>query len=301
MKKNKILVIIVSYNWMQWIDRCITSVYSSTIPADIFVVDNGSTDGTLDYLEKNYRDIILVKNNNNSGFGRANNIGLKYSISNNYDYVYLLNQDAWIMPETLETLVSISQNNKEYAILSPVQMTANLKHIDLNFKRDTCSYRYNKDFMEDLYLGRTKLIYDVPNVMAAHWFMTVEGVKTIGGFSPSFPHYAEDVNYCDRCYFWNLKVGIVPSLKVVHDREFRDTPFKKKIYIKYVEMISSESNPHVDDGLLLFKHIKMLIKDFVKYRNFLPIKYCYMLLRNHRKIVNNKKISMSNKCAFLDC
>lgn len=62
MNKMKILAIIVTYNAMRWIDKCVESLLNSDIPVDIFVKDNGSTDGSMDYIKNlcNNRIVKLV-------------------------------------------------------------------------------------------------------------------------------------------------------------------------------------------------------------------------------------------------
>ena len=78
--KTDLLVIIVTYNAMKWVDRCFDSLIDSTYPNDVFVVDNGSTDGTQDYIKSKYPNVIFVQSGENLGFGKANNLGFKYAI-----------------------------------------------------------------------------------------------------------------------------------------------------------------------------------------------------------------------------
>ena len=113
MNRNKILVIIVSYNAMPWVNRCLTSLRQSVVPCDVTIIDNGSTDGTQDYIHKNFPEVDLIKNKENLGFGRANNIGLQKALDNNYEFVYLLNQDAWIQEDTFEHLINVSESYPE--------------------------------------------------------------------------------------------------------------------------------------------------------------------------------------------
>ena len=94
--RNQLLVIIVNYNGMKWLERCLSSLTSSTVPSDVYIVDNGSTDGSQDYIRSNFKDAIFVQSEENLGFGKANNIGLQYAYEKGYEYVYLLNQDAWV-------------------------------------------------------------------------------------------------------------------------------------------------------------------------------------------------------------
>ncbi|HOT65137.1 MAG TPA: glycosyltransferase, partial [Dysgonamonadaceae bacterium] len=100
--EQSICVIIVSYNFETWIDRCIPSIQASTLPATILVVDNASQDRTYEIIRNRYPEVVLIENKENLGFGKANNIGMRYALEKGFDYVFLLNQDAWLEPNALE-------------------------------------------------------------------------------------------------------------------------------------------------------------------------------------------------------
>ena len=129
----KILAIVVTYNGMKWIQSCLDSIVNSSVRLDAFVVDNGSRDGTQEYIRSNYPEMLLVESLTNLGFGKANNIGVRYALEHGYDYVYLLNQDAWLMQDTVERLVESMALYPEYGILSPMQFEANLQRLDVRF------------------------------------------------------------------------------------------------------------------------------------------------------------------------
>ena len=109
--KSRILAIVVTYNGMKWVDRCLGSLVMSRTPADVIVIDNGSQDGTQEYIAENYPEVKLVSTGENFGFGKANNIGLKHALEKGYEYVYLLNQDAWVYPDTLGVLMEAMEND----------------------------------------------------------------------------------------------------------------------------------------------------------------------------------------------
>ena len=69
----------------------------------------------------------------NLGFGRANNIGLKWALENDANFVFLNNQDAWVKPETIGGVISVSQSNPEYGILSPVHLNEAGDRLDHEF------------------------------------------------------------------------------------------------------------------------------------------------------------------------
>lgn len=292
----KILVIIVTYNAMQWAEHCFNSLRNSTIVPDVYVVDNGSTDGTQTYIKQNYSEVRFIQSEKNLGFGKANNLGLQYALDNDYDYVYLLNQDAWVMEDTFEKLIRISKENPVYGILSPFQMEANMKHIDTNFKKHVCSWESSPDLLDHLYLNLSKDVYDVDKVMAAHWFITRACLLKVGGFSPIFPHYGEDGNFSERVAYHGFKVGIVPSLQVVHDRENRKSNKSKIIYYRYISLLGSLSSPF-EKGCS--KALVNLVFLLFKYKSVAPIKYLFSILINYRKIKRYRIDSMTSECAFL--
>ena len=221
MASARILTIIVAYNGLRWMDSCLGSLRRSEYATDVILIDNCSTDGTPEYVRAHFPEIMLVLSEENLGFGKANNIGLRHALDNGYDYVYLLNQDAWVMPETLGQLVEAMEAHPEYGILSPVQMTASLERMDRNFQEKCISSSRN---YED---GR---VYEVDFVMAAHWMLSRKCLVAVGGFSPVFPHYGEDDNYIHRAYYHGFRTGFLAGAYAVHDRDER--PYAKETAMK---------------------------------------------------------------------
>lgn len=293
----EVLIIIVTYNGMQWIKKCLDSVKESSVRAKMFVIDNGSTDGTQTFIRNNYPEVIFIQSQQNLGFGKANNLGLRYALEHNYKYVYLLNQDAWLFPETLSIMIELSKKHLDYAILSPMQLQGNLQHLDSNFVEYTCRFDSNRELISDLYFNSLNDIYEVDFVMAAHWLIPTDVLRKIGIFSPSFPHYGEDNNLIHRAQYHGYKVGIVLTAKAVHDREDRKETKQKKIYLIYINILSLLSNPNEKHFLLL--NLLTFIKLVVKYKSILPLKYMFDLCTHYSFIKKNKKISMLKDGAFI--
>ena len=296
---QKILTIIVTYNAIKWAEKCFTSLYKSTIPLDIFVIDNGSTDGTQEYITTNNPNIIFHQSPTNLGFGKANNIGIKYAIDNNYDYVYLLNQDAWILHDTIEKLIKIHEKYPQYGILSPIQVQANMKDLDSNFSSYMCNYEKDTSFFNDLYFNQRKDIYTVPDIMAAHWLISRECLLNVGGFSPTFPHYGEDNNYANRTLFHGFDIGIVPSAIAIHDRSNRKRTLEKEAYMTYIYALIIISNIYKPIPNQILHIIKYFLRFILKNKTIQPLKYCYKIINNRNKIKENTRISKT-KGAFLN-
>ncbi len=294
----KVLIIIVTYNGEKWIEQCIQSALNSSIPVDIFVVDNGSTDSTLEILKRYGCKIVLTKTDTNLGFGKANNLGLQYAIEKEYDYVYLLNQDAYLEPNTIEEMLNISQKHPEFGVLSPFQMEANKIHLDKNFVRIAFKWQFNSHIAEDLYFSNTNEVYELPIVMAAHWLISKDCLKKVGGFSPTFAHYGEDNNYCDRIYYHGMKVGIVPSARGIHDREYRTESKDKFMYVSaYMGILRVLSNPNQRDLFQKLAYSYAFI--FSHYISFAPISCLAKILVRWREVKKNREISKGNG-AFLN-
>ncbi len=201
---------------MRWIERCLSSLTSSTIPLHILIIDNASSDNTCAFIKEKYAHVELIETGLNLGFGKANNIGLKKAIEENVDYVFLLNQDAWVEFDSIEQLVNVAEQNKNYGIISPIHILPNSKALEWHFSTfisaDKCP-----DFISDIYFDQKKSLYSLPFVNAAAWLVSKECIKTVGGFDPLFPHYGEDDDYCNRVLYKKLKIGVTPNAAITHD------------------------------------------------------------------------------------
>jgi GT2 family glycosyltransferase len=252
----KVYVIIVTYNGKKWYERCFDSLRQSTIPVTVLAIDNASSDDTVSFIKTNYPEVKLILSEKNSGFGQANNIGIKQALIEGADYVFLLNQDAWIEPNTLKTLIEIQQSNPQYGILSPIHRTADRNQIEpLLLQRLAAHATTDIRFVEDAYFKRLNGVYDTKYVNAAAWLLPRKTLETVGGFDPIFFHYGEDDNYINRVIYHGLKIGICPKAVIVHDcnpvRELYDNREQKILWmIDYTNVNNTIEVSREKKGLL---------------------------------------------------
>jgi|GEM_PF-1649942 len=213
-KVKKVSIIIVTYNGKKWIKKCIASCLASDYPVDIIVVDNGSTDETLDLLPKD--SIHLCALNHNLGFGPANNLGMVLAFEElGADYVFLLNQDAYISTDAIGELVKCHQQYPDLGLISPMHYDGLDKEFDYRFK---------------IYYGRSKPCKEheglrtVKFVNAAAWFLPKATIMKVGGFDPIFSHTGEDDNLCQRIRHRKLPIVIAEKSRIQHDRQNRVKP-----------------------------------------------------------------------------
>jgi GT2 family glycosyltransferase len=226
--KSTIYTIIVTYNAVRWIDRVVIGLLESTYKTSIIIVDNGSTDGTQELiLEKYNKYVHLIDTKLNLGFGRANNFGIKYAIDRHADYVFLLNQDAWVNKDTLANLVEIANKNTGFGIISPIHLNGKGDKLDVNFSHYAAPFSC-PDFYSDLCFYRFRDLYPCNFVNAAAWLISKECIRKVGGFNPNFFMYGEDDEYVERVKFHNFKIGIVPLAYIYHDREERKVLLDRK-------------------------------------------------------------------------
>jgi GT2 family glycosyltransferase len=212
-------VIIVTYNGMKWLSTCLSSLQGSSVEHSVFVVDNNSVDRTISFVRKEFPDVRILQNSSNLGFGQANNIGMKCALQHDADAFFLLNQDVYVNPDSIEKLLITRDNYPEYGIISPLHLNGAGTGLDSGFfghlKRCDC------EIIQDSILARQKEIYSVPFVNAAAWLITRACMNAVGGFDPLFHHYGEDDNYCQRAAFHGFKIGVTPFSTIRHDREDR--------------------------------------------------------------------------------
>lgn len=284
---KRILVVIVTYNGLKWVDRCLGSL-AATDQVTAFVVDNGSTDGTVEHIRKAYPSVHLVVSEENLGFGRANNLGFRYALEQGYDYVYLLNQDAWVYPDTLKSLVQAMERNPAYGVVSPLQITASGDRLDPRFAK---KYPYK---FSDTPSG----IVEVPFVMAAHWMISRACLEAVGAFSPAFKHYGEDDNYLHRAMWHGFKVGVLHSAKAVHDRELRPEAKQFRMRLKCVASVVKVSNPL---NCLVWRLILQPVELFgisIRYWSADVFRNIFTLVSDYPRLVRIRRQSKS-KGAFL--
>ena len=263
----KVFVVVVTYNGKKWIGKCLKSLTNSLIPVEIIVVDNGSVDGTQQII-KQFPCVKFIRLEKNIGFGRANNKAIQMALDNNADYIFLLNQDAWIEENTIKELIRIAKESADYGVISPLHLNGSYTALDLNFSKhlvpETCP-----SFYSDLYFGKSKDIYEIKFVNAAAWLISRGCLKKVGLFEPLFFLYGEDNNYLQRVAYHGFKMGVTPRCTICHDREEREGKMNDsgvKIWERTESLIIL---------LNILKSYKNCIAFFIKERTYLFLKKLY--------------------------
>ena len=261
MKDKNICVIIVTYNGMKWIEKCLHDVLLSDVNPNVIIVDNGSTDGTIEFIENKYPGMEMIKSTTNLGFGQANNVGIIKAYKSQADYVFLLNQDGYVEKDTIRKLIEFNQTHPEYGVLSPQQMNGRGTALDKKFENIVL----NRKCIIGSFTNSGTPVYNVYFVMAAFWLISTECLKKVGVFDPLFFHYGEDGDYLNRVRYHGFKVGVVMDSIGYHDRHERVVPDAKKLSGYYASQLATLTNINHDYALCVAKVTYMYLKLSAQY------------------------------------
>jgi len=210
--------VVVTFNGAKWIQACLASIQAQDCPGDVIVVDNSSTDGTPDLVGEEFPEVRLIQTGENLGFGKANNIGILEALKSGADYVFLLNQDAYLHQGSLTSMLRALDEETSAGIVSPLQLAGDRHNLDFSFHMDMRP-SLTPDLVGELILGSTsRELYESEFASAAAWLVKSSVFLKVGLFDPCFQHYGEDDEFVFRVKSAGLRVFVHPNLAIVHDR-----------------------------------------------------------------------------------
>ncbi|MCI0708308.1 MAG: glycosyltransferase family 2 protein [Ignavibacteriae bacterium] len=221
-------VIVVSYNTKQLLFECLSSVYSETkeISFEVIVVDNNSTDGSIEMLEKDFPQAKKILNSENKGFAAANNQAIRIAAGR---YILLLNSDTKILDGAIDTIVKFMEKHPDTSIVGCKLLNADgtLQYSCRSFP-SVWNLFSESFFLYKLY-PRTTLFgsyymtyFDhetarrVDVVMGAFMMIRRDMFEKIGLLDEQFFMYNEEVDFCFRAHQLGLQTYFVPEARVIH-------------------------------------------------------------------------------------
>ncbi|SRR5258708_3878688 len=202
------------------------------------VVDDGSTDGSAEYIKANYPDIVLLHGDGSQWWAGATNIGMKWALANNYDYVLTYNDDQVCSPDFLSTLL---QNTLTYpsAILSPqICYLHDPKLLVSGGIRIDPHTRRTFGVLNETYADSSLPPYQVDCVPGYAMLIPIAVIKRIGLFDNArFPQIYMELDFCLRAQKRGICTMVIPQSVVWNDRSDKikdpvagQNPFKKLVW-----------------------------------------------------------------------
>ncbi|MDT8302795.1 MAG: glycosyltransferase family 2 protein [Sedimentisphaerales bacterium] len=224
----KLSILIVSWNVREDLFRCVRSIEKNepSCTFEVIIVDNASTDETVDMIKKCFSQIKLITNHENRGFAVANNQAIEKSQG---EYVLLLNPDTIVHPKSLDILVRFMDINKDIGACGPKLLNADgsnqdsvrcfpsfrgALHRHTAFKflgifkgqyRKWVMYDYNHDTQKD-----------VDQVMGAALMVRRSVIEQVGVMDERFFMYYEEVDLCYRIKQTGWRIVYIPEAVITH-------------------------------------------------------------------------------------
>lgn len=231
----KVAIIVLSWNSREYIGECLQSLQKlklqKNLVTETILVEGGSTDGSLEFLQKNYPQHKTLIENKNLGYAGGNNVGLRYALDNKFDFVWIVNPDIFVDPNSLNEAVKVMVSQSKIGVVASKVYFAP-------------GYEFHKDRYTAKDQG--KVIWyaggenDWDNVFAKHYgineidrgqfdkeieigfatgssmLIRCEALRTVGIIDEKYFLYYEENDLCQRIKRAGWKLIYAPKSKVWH-------------------------------------------------------------------------------------
>ena len=243
-------IIVLNLNGLEHLDTCLKSVAMTTYPNfEVILVDNGSTDGSVEHVAKRYPSVRIIRNNRNLGFAAANNVGIRLTKG---DYVILLNNDTEVDPNWVSEMVQVAESDPLIAACQPKIMNF--------YDRKKFEYAGAAGGFIDIYgypLARGR-VFDFVEIdhgqydnscnifwaSGAAMLIKRQALRKTGLLDELFFIYHEETDLCWRFHLSGYRVVFVPSAKIFHKG---GATYKRKPYASWYLL-------HRNDFVMLMKN-----------------------------------------------
>jgi GT2 family glycosyltransferase len=220
--------VIVSWNARQHLQKCLRSIANTCtgVSHEVIVVDNASSDASLEMVRAEFPDVRVIANTDNVGYGTANNQGTDVAQGR---YFALVNSDIEVFAGTLQRLVAFMDANPDVGVLGPRVLNADgtlqpscrtfpslrswlfrALALDTTFPR---SPWFGDQFMTNWSYGEVR---DVDILSGCFWLIRRSAHEQVGGLDTRFFMYAEDMDLCLRHRQAGWRVTFLPDAEIIH-------------------------------------------------------------------------------------
>lgn len=220
----RVFIVILNYNGREVISRCLKSVFRIDYPDfKVVLVDNNSSDGSLERTRVDFPRAFFIKNEENLGFSAGNNVGIKFSLERGANYILLLNYDTEVESGFLKKLIIPLLEDSSWGILSPLIFKDNSNRVWFS------GGKINWLRMKTIHSVKIKSesCYQSGFISGCAFLIKAEVFKKIGLLDEDFFLYWEDADFSVRARRAGFGLGVVPASRVRH---FEKNENEKKIY-----------------------------------------------------------------------
>ncbi len=253
-------IIIPVFNQVKYTKQCLEAVakYTQEVDYEVIIIDNGSTDGTKDFLRCLEGDVKIIKNSQNLGFSKANNQGAKVSEGN---YLVFLNNDTIPQSDWLMQMILVQKKSKDVGIVGSKLLYPNGTVQHAGVVKDKGFYHIYEKFPHDH--PAVNKLRSFPYVTGACMLIDKNLFFNIGMFDEHFINGFEDIDLCMKVNMLQKRVMYCPDSVVYHyanttecrrneheEKLKRDMYNAKILYKKWpTQLLKNDSGYYNEDGL----------------------------------------------------
>ena len=219
MKSLRVAVIVLNWNGCEDTLACLTSLSAvNYYPLDVILVDNGSTDGSLEAVRASFPAVTVLETGENLGFAEGNNVGLRHALACGADYVLLLNNDTEVAPDFISALVDAVESTPQAGVAGPTIYYFDRPTIIWS-AGGVIDWRRGDSHMMGLDeedKGQYDAIREVDFVTGCALLVRREAVERAGVLDSRFFIYYEETEWCVRVARAGYRILHVPQARVWH-------------------------------------------------------------------------------------
>ena len=233
--------IVLNFNGKDLICEALDSLQRMTYPNfNIIVVDNGSVDKSQEIVRGQYPSLTLIENSRNLGFGEGNNVGIRYALEHQSEWMFLLNNDIVVHPELLSGMMRVAMTDEHIGLLAPKIYDHSRPDViwyaggKVNFWTGTISHVGLRETDH----GQYDRVQDTEYITGCAMLIRRSVVERAGMFDPIYsPAYTEDADLSARAERYGYRLVYVPDGKLWHKVSSSSggglTPFKTQLKVEH--------------------------------------------------------------------
>jgi len=219
MKSPRVAVVVLNWNGCEDTLACLASVSLVCYrPLDVILVDNGSTDGSVEAVRASFPGVTVLETGENLGFAEGNNVGLRHALALGADYVLLLNNDTEVAPDFLSVLVDAVEATPQAGVAGPTIYYFDRPKTIWSAGGAIDWRRGNSRMMglDEVDEGQYDTVREVDFVTGCALLARREVLEGAGMLDSRFFMYYEETEWCVRAARAGYKILYVPQAHVWH-------------------------------------------------------------------------------------
>lgn len=305
---NNVAVVILNWDGKKFLDKFLPSVVEHSGNAEIYVADNGSKDGSVEFLKQNFPTVKVICFNKNYGFAKGYNMALKQIEA---EYFVLLNSDVEVTPNWIPNIITFLDENEDYVACQPKILTyGNKEYFEYSGGAGGFIDRYGYPFCRGrLFDTLEKDVGQYNDNCEIFWatgaclFVRSQAFHEFGGFDEDFFAHMEEIDLCWRFKNAGYKIGYCYNSVVYHvggGSLPKSSPFKTYLNIRNNEVMLIKNLYKPSFHIVLFRFLLDFVASFKfwkdgSFKDFTSVIKAHFYVLSHLISIKHKQKNIEPK------